>query len=249
MIDTLHSGRTHAAPTGGAGTGFTLIEMAVAVLVIGLILGGMLGPLVSQVEQRQVSDTEKTLQEAREALIGHAVANGYLPCPDKTTAVGAAGTPNDGVEDVSAGACVVTEGNLPWVTLGTGRTDAWGNRLHYEVVGTFAQRPTAFTLATAGTLRVCINSGCAGSNLLTDTAVVVLFSHGKNGYGAINAATGTANPAPTSADEIDNTDGGTRFISRPITAPGSSAGEFDDIFTWLSRYTLANRLVAAGKLP
>jgi len=232
----------------GPSGGFTLIEMAVALLVIGLILSGMLVPLVSQVEQRQVSDTEKTLEEAREALIGHAVANGYLPCPDKTGG-GGAGTANDGVEDVNAGACVVTEGNLPWVTLGTGRTDAWGNRLHYEVVATFAQRPTAFTLATAGNLRVCINSGCAGANLLTDTAVVVLFSHGKNGYGAINAATGTANPAPTSADEADNTDGGTRFIFRPITAPGSSAGEFDDIVTWISRYTLANRLVAAGKLP
>ena len=230
--------------------GFTLIEMAVALLVIGLILSGMLVPLVSQVEQRQVSDTEKTLEEAREALIGHAVANGYLPCPDKTSGAGA-GTANDGVEDVSGTACVVTEGNLPWVTLGTGRADAWGNRLHYEVASEFAQRPTAFTLATvpATNLRVCINSGCAGANLLTERAVVVLFSHGKNGYGAINAATGATNAAPTSTDEIDNSDGGSRYIFRPITATGSSAGEFDDIFTWISRFTLLNRLVAAGKLP
>ena len=242
---------TRARSSAGS-AGFTLIEMAVAVLAIGLILGGMLVPLVSQVEQRQVSETEKILQDARDALVGHAVANGYLPCPDKTGG-GGAGTPNDGAEDVdtTTGVCVVTEGNLPWVTLGTGRTDAWGNRLHYEVHTDFARRaPGAlFSLSTVANLRVCINSGCAGANLLTNTAAVVLFSHGKNGYGAINAATGTANTAPTSTDEIDNTDGGTRFIFRPITGPGSSAGEFDDIFTWISRYTLAQRMVAAGKLP
>jgi len=30
---------------------------------------------------------------------------------------------------------------------------------------------------------------------------------------------------------------------------GSTAGEFDDVVTWLGKYTLFNRMVAAGKLP
>ena len=54
--------------------------------------------------------------------------------------------------------------------------------------------------------------------------------------------------AATSADELDNT-GGSTYTSRTITPVGSTAGEFDDIVTWLSKYTLFNRMVAAGKLP
>jgi hypothetical protein len=30
---------------------------------------------------------------------------------------------------------------------------------------------------------------------------------------------------------------------------GSTAGEFDDVVTWISKYALFSRMVAAGKLP
>jgi hypothetical protein len=51
-------------------------------------------------------------------------------------------------------------------------------------------------------------------------------------------------------DEIDNTGtSGTSYTSRTITAVGSTAQEFDDIVIWLGKYTLFNRMVAAGKLP
>ncbi|MGH8690910.1 MAG: type II secretion system protein, partial [Burkholderiales bacterium] len=75
------------------------------------------------------------------------------------------------------------------------------------------------------------------------------FSHGKNGLGAINASTGTANPAPSSLLEQDNLDGFTTFVSRVQSPAGAPAGEFDDIVIWLSKNTLFNRMVAAGKLP
>jgi len=78
--------------------------------------------------------------------------------------------------------------------------------------------------------------------------VAVIISHGKNGRSAINASTGAATTAATSADELDNV-GGPGYTSRPITEVGSTAGEFDDIVTWLGKYTLFNRMVAAGKLP
>jgi type II secretory pathway pseudopilin PulG len=111
------------------GPGFSLIEVAIAVFVITLLLGGILVPRATQVEQRKISETQKALDEIRDALLGFALANGYLPCPDKTAA-GGAGTENDGQEDVIAasGTCVATgnEGNLPWVTLGAGISDVWG---------------------------------------------------------------------------------------------------------------------------
>ena len=75
--------RRHANRTAIAATtrGFTLVEIAVALFIVTLVLGSILVPLTSQVEQRQISDTRKTLEEIKEALMGFAVANGYLPCP------------------------------------------------------------------------------------------------------------------------------------------------------------------------
>jgi hypothetical protein len=79
--------------------------------------------------------------------------------------------------------------------------------------------------------------------------VAVIISLGKNGLGAINAATGLPNPAPISLDEFENVEGPTNFVSRMMSPAGSVAGEFDDIVTWLSKNTLFNRMIAARKLP
>jgi len=252
--------------------GFTLVEIAIAIFIITILLGSILVPLTTQVEQRQVSETQKMLEDIKEALIGHAIAKGYLPCPDRTSGgVGAPGSndvANDGVEDYNTGtgACfsATATGNVPWVTLGLGASDSWGNRFRYRVHSNYAQRPVLpgppptpalFNLSSLTNLAVTATSG---GTLLTavspDGAVAVIISHGKNGYGAICAncsPPNTARPAPTSADEVDNIPGGSAssFTSRTITPVGSTAGEFDDIVVWVGKYTLFNRMVAAGKLP
>ena len=114
--------------------GFSLIELAIVIFVITLLLGGLLVPLSSQVEQRQISDTRKYLEEIKEALIGFAVTNGRLPCP--------ASSASAGVESPSGGgACTNSyDGFVPAVTLGLAvvdnqgfAVDPWGNRVHYAV--------------------------------------------------------------------------------------------------------------------
>ena len=232
-------------------TGFTLVELAISLFIIALLLGSILVPLATQVEQRQISETQKTLEEIRDALIGFAVANGYLPCPDGTAGAGA----NDGLEDVTVatGNCqtlsgTIATGNLPWATLGLGNQDAWGNRIRYTVLATFAQRAPAasFSISTAATtLRVCSNPAC--TTILTSAAVAVVVSHGNNGLGAISADTNLARPAPTSADEIENTDADLDTVSR--VKSNVAGAEFDDVVVWLPKFTLINRMVAAEKLP
>ena len=240
-----------------AHAGFTLVELAIAMFIIALLLGSILVPLTMQVEQRQISETQKAMEEIRDALLGFAATNGYLPCPD----LQAGGTPNDGNEDVNAvtGFCTTTvpsaggnlsAGNLPWATLGLGNQDAWGNRFRYTVLATYAQRAPAslFNLGTAGGLRVCDNAACApAAGVLTSTAVAVIISHGNNGRSAINALTNAANIAATSADELENADNDRDAISR--TRSNVAATEFDDIVIWLPKFTLNNRMVTAGKLP
>lgn len=231
--------------------GFTLVEMAIGMLVIALLLGSILVPLSAQVEQRKVSETQKALEEMREALLGFAIANGYLPCPDKT-ATGGAGTPNDGREDVNGSVCVVSEGNFPWATMGTPAADSWGNRFHYRVDSTFAQRgPPVLSFTSVSGIEVCADNGCAARLTNSgDGPPAVILSHGKNGLGGFNSANNQQNPPPTSADELENADFvDARFVSRVHTEAGTAAGEFDDVVIWLPRGVLLNRLVAAGRLP
>ncbi|GAO35893.1 hypothetical protein SCT_1289 [Sulfuricella sp. T08] len=231
--------------------GFTLVEMAIVLVIVGLLLGGLLMPLSAQVEQQRISTTQKALDEIKEALIGYASNQTppHLPCPDKTTAAGP-GTANDGVEDFTpaTGICVTSEGNIPWATLGVSDVDAWGSRIHYSVTPAFSSRSPAatFSLASTGTLNVCQTSAC--TTTIATLVPVVILSYGKNGYGAINTA-GSTNPAPTSADELANTDLNISFVSRAPSASGSPAGEFDDIVTWLSTGLLDNRMISAQKLP
>lgn len=240
--------------------GFSLIEMAFVLVIITLLLGGLLVPFATQVEQRRIAETQKAMEEIKEALLGFAVANGRLPCPDTTVAGVNA---NDGREDPPVGGpCAVLEGNLPWVTLGVSNSDAWGNRFRYRVTDFFAT-PGKITLGpppTLGMLRVCSTSGCGAGTIIADTIPAVVISHGKNGYGAVNsnitAGTTGTNIAPTSPDELANTDNNNDFVSRTITTASTPCGgagqplcEFDDLVVWLSPNILFNRMVAAGKLP
>lgn len=232
--------------------GFTLVEMAIVLFIMGLILGSGLTILSNQQDQQRINDTNALLKDANEALIGYALSHTYLPCPDVMpgASVSAGNTANDGKEDrnSTSGVCDTQEGNLPWVTLGIApQTDAWSNRLRYAVTAVFSQ--TGMQLTSTGTLNV--NDAAAGASVVTAVPAIIL-SHGKNGLGAINAA-GNANPAPPAAntDETANTDGNTTFVSHSIAfaKDNPTNGEFDDQLIWLSPYTLFNRMVQAGKLP
>lgn len=234
-------------------SGFTLVELAIGILVISLLLGSILVPLSAQVEQRKVTETQRALDEIRESLIGFALSNGHLPCPDKMGANPAGGTgPNDGLEDVTGNNCVVAEGNLPWATLGAPTADSWGNRIRYRVDATFSQRaPPVLALNSGSGIEVCADGACAVrlTNTSPNGPAAIVMSHGKNGFGAMSATNNLQNPAPVSADELENTDMDVTFVSRVQTAVGTTAGEFDDIVAWLPRTVLFNRMVAAGKLP
>jgi prepilin-type N-terminal cleavage/methylation domain-containing protein len=119
-------------------TGFTLAEMAVAVVILALLLFGAMMPFSSQLEIRNIAETRRTLDSTREAIIGFAQANGRLPCPADGSIP--AGALNAGTEqyNVASSSCSAVTGVVPWVTLGTSETDAWSHRLTYRVSPAFA---------------------------------------------------------------------------------------------------------------
>lgn len=239
-------------------SGFTLVEMAVVLAIIGLLLGGLTVPLTAQLDLQHMRETRTSLQQIQDSLQGYALSHyatsdgrPYLPCPD---------TDGDGLEQArTAGVCPSQEGRVPWSTLGTPRVDGWNNRFRYRVSPTFSNSTTGFSLTSTGALRVCTTSACA-STLGTGLAAVII-SHGKNGYGARNDDnTVNAVPAAASADELENIDGrnnptaGNSNLDTADTADldfvsNTPSPTFDDVVAWVPTYTLFSSAVTAGKLP
>lgn len=235
--------------------GFTLIELAIVMLVLTILAAGVLVPLTKRIEIQRYEETQKILEEAREALIGYAMShkdiNGkpYLPCPDKMTAANPTSNfPNDGIEDrvTTPGGCETQEGNFPWATLGVGRIDAWGNQLRYRVIKDYSRSDQGFDNSTkvslaTDQLQVCNPACTPTSNDSIPVISAIIVSHGPNGWGALNS-NGTVQAAPTGADEIENTNGDTKFISRAPTPASATTTEFDDIVVWLPTTLLVSRV-------
>ena len=49
--------------------GFSLIEMAFVLVIVTLLLGGLLVPFSTQVEQKRIAETQKAMEEIKEALL------------------------------------------------------------------------------------------------------------------------------------------------------------------------------------
>ncbi len=246
--------------------GFTLIELAIVLLGVALLAGGLLMPLSTQYEQRKVAETRQLLEQARQALIGFAAANGRLPCPASDTSNGQESFAAGG--DASNGNCSnYYDGFLPAAALGLSPTDqngfaldAWAqpqNRLRYAVFsGTINSVSAPFTrsngmrnatmseISSATLLSVCATatgitgSGCGSATALSSRTPAVIFSLGKN------AASGGA-----AADEAANLNNNRVFVFHDPTPADAANGEFDDVATWLSLHVLFNLMIAAGQLP
>lgn len=61
--------------------GFTLIEVALAIFIMSLLLAGFVLPLRTQLEVRMLDETQRLLEDAKEALLGYAAMYGHFPCP------------------------------------------------------------------------------------------------------------------------------------------------------------------------
>ncbi len=213
--------------------GFTLVEMAIVLVIMALLLGGVLAPLSTQKEQEKRVDTGQLIEAALQALTGFAIINGRLPCPDSDV-------PPDGRENAcAAGTGNFTRGALPWVDLGLASgADPWGAPLGYAVNGGFAAA-AGFALTTAGTgggiLRVfaAAPGNCNAVGDVAENVPAVVWSGAKTTY--------------ASNDENENTDADRCFVSKDYNTVATR--EFDDLINWLSPNILFNRMVSAGSLP
>ncbi len=247
--------------------GFSLIELAVVLVIIGLLIGGGIAALDVTAQQSRRSEQQRQLAEVRDALFGFALAEGRLPCPDTDD-------PPDGQENPfpppdSDGDCAAEEGALPWRQLGLGRRDAWGNPLRYRVAGNFADGPenadgdddqdgSSFALGDDGDL--VVEDGEDPPGTITDGTPAVVISFGPQGDqawtegGFVCPGSGGAPANGFSDDETENCNwiddnSDHTYVAADFRTPDADAGRFDDMLIWLPTPILKTRMVDVGRLP
>ncbi len=212
--------------------GFSLTELAIVLVILALLIGGMLVPLSAQRDIHNITETKRQLIEIKEALLGFSIIHGRLPC--HSTTVDPA-DPKYGDEDNPCNDGV--EGYLPWKALGVSEIDAWGT--HRSAETDSFNGYWRYRVVKAYTAPITFAPPIPSSPLVVqDASAIQLTSSAPDGPLAIIYSTGP--------DLVPN---GQNATLDTIYQAGERSPGFDDILEWISRPVLFNRLIAARKIP
>ncbi len=229
------------------GAALLLLLAVVGLGAVSVFLNGVARFDLRAAPERQ---TEAALRQARDALIGFALANGRLPRPARETA---SGREFDGRCDTEQ-SCT---GFLPWASLGIPPGDGWGRLLRYSVTPVMTTAPLQPTIAV-GTKSVVTRlderlvylAGNANCSLGFQCAAAVVLSSGRDNLGVSVAGIAQPGSATTNRDERANAVAHTVFMQRARSdGTRGQGGEFDDQLAWISVDALLNRMSRARVLP
>lgn len=197
--------------------GFTLIELAVVIVIATFMIAFFMGLGSSLVNQQRFATTHSRLAAIDAALVQYVMQQKRLPCPALGT--GTAGTE---MNRAATGCGDQTNGVVPWVTLGLAENDVldgWGRRITYRVDAMLAADnkmdmsrcdpagSAATTCTTSGGAASACNVAaglcyitCTNANIATQCTTPATYLSGRglsvrNVAGTTIASTGTPNTA------------------------------------------------------
>lgn len=253
--------------------------MALVLVIVGFLLGGLMSSFATRMEIRRTQDTDRILSEARDTLLGFAVAHGRLPCPATANSRG-----SESFCSSASGACGAEVFHPPSAAPAHGRcsspfngffparalaftpiddggfaVDAWPgaqNRLRYAVT---SANNSAFT-ASNGMQTLGISNLSPDLHVCTSASGIAATNCGTavsltvNAVAIVYSVGKNAASGGVGTDEAanPNPNGGSAdavFVAHAPSPAGASNGEFDDMLTWLSPGLLYSRMLLAGKLP
>lgn len=268
-LSNFHKNRPHVRANG-----FSLVEMAVVMVLVGIMLSISLSGGLLIVNASAIRGTKDKQLLIRDALVSYLRTDGRLPCPDvgpKTVTSGAiaAGVALDGRENRAAtigtgtdpepdttADCASSFGAIPYVDLGLNRDaalDAWGNFMMYRISNdpvTFSDwvRKANFSPANRGSMRM---SDRLSAPATIPPVVVSIISHGKNGLGAWTTRNTQLDPTGAGEDELVNAAGciALTCYGRDMTeSTAATGGPFDDIALGITLSDLMSPLIKDGSM-
>ncbi|MEO1244432.1 MAG: prepilin-type N-terminal cleavage/methylation domain-containing protein [Pseudomonadota bacterium] len=259
----------HPAVPGNTQSGFSLVELSIVILVMGLLLGGIALPLSQQRDNARFSAAEQQLDDVQLAFEAYWLVNGSLPCP---------ATPGSGgLSSPAAGGCTRQHGFVPATTLALPGNrnddnlllDPWGSPLRYSVSASDSNGNGSWDFLSVAEI------GAVGIAALTPELVVCRSAAGASAAGCGSPGDTVASAVPlliyslgkdwagfSSADQVENagaTVGGgpsgtsyrvpanAVFVARNQTA--QAGNEYDDLLTWIPALKLYKGLLDAGHAP
>ena len=239
--------------------GFTLVEIAIVLLIVTILLGYSVAMLPVQQELKQYRQVENEMKDIVDHLIAFAQVNGRLPCAADATGLA---DPDTGLD------CNTWYGFLPGKTLGIDGSydnnllvDPWGTPYRYQVTSSdfdgdgngdfvmaiggiqaigIADLAPDLVLCTTNPSALATDTACASpAQTAAGNIPAVVLSFGKNG--------GTL--PPSSAIEGENTDNTADGTTDIVFVKGSRSDSFDDIVKWISPNLLFSKMIEADQLP
>ncbi len=231
--------------------GFTLLEVAIVISIIGILLSLLTSALLTFVEKNRIETTEFRIEKIQESLTQYLNVNRKYPCPASrilgpdVTEFGKevgldcnagthAGTARNG--SVRIGAVPNRSLNLP----DEFAIDAWGRKFTYAVTEDLA---TANAFSADGGQIIVVDSG--GNELVsppsnpTSRAHYVVLSHGPTGDGAypLNATSTPAVPCPASSQDAENCDNDSTFRYTLLNSDADLSDFYDDYISYAGQTT------------
>lgn len=230
MKESLINPKTNNLLSNHAQAGFTVLEMAVVVIVAGILLAFLGSAMLTFMEENQARTTEHRMNQIGQALDRHLSVNGRYPCPADRTLDAA--NPNFGRESCAPappgiiGNAVRSIGAVPTRTLNFPDeylSDAWGRKFTYAVSTDLTSAATY--RADLGALNV---NGVAG--VLDNAVHYAVISHGPSGAGGFPQGAGTQRYVPCSgtSQDRDNCDDDVSFVSLLVNSEENIADFYDD---------------------
>ena len=236
--------------------GFTLVEIAIVLLIVTILLGYSVAMFPLQQELKQYRQAQAEMDSVIEHLIAFAQVNGRLPCPDTSTDSDASGNAIDGEEDrLGINDCEAYFGFLPARTIGINGeynaagvlVDPWNSGYGYAVSAIDASVDGNFDLVTANGIRdegitnvvpdlfICDDSTVIGNDLNCGdvTGDEVVGANGEVAAVIISLGKDFVIPATSNiqAENLDDFNNG-RLDKVYIFSPRSD--NYDDIVKWIS---------------
>jgi prepilin-type N-terminal cleavage/methylation domain-containing protein len=253
--------------------GFTLIEIAIVLVIVTILLGYSVAMFSVQQELKRYRQAESEMESVIEHLIAFAQVNGRLPCPDTSAGAGTINGLEDAVVDIVTlliDDCEAFFGFLPARTLGlSGKfndqgvlIDPWGSGYGYAVSAADAGdgipdlvSPNGIRIegiaAVQPDLFICDDSDTLGNHLncaAVSGGTEVVGANGAVAAVIISLGKDFEIPATSNiqAENLDDFHNGTNdkvYIFSP------RRDDYDDIVKWLPTNLLFSKMIEADQLP